>query len=283
MKYEAKIKSIKELNENKLRNSVIIPLLKAMGFQNVHEFHGSTERGKDIIFSETTKFGDNKIHAIVVSTKDITGAVQDNNSAYRILEQIEKSMNEKFTDKYFGRSVSPDRCMFITSGKIKNTAIDSIVGKLEKYNFNKLLRFIDCDRLIELVDFYYSSFWEQNEEIVYLPKFKKYKISLQKLIPPYDRDDYSLTSKNDIAEIVYDIKKHVHSILLNWEYDIHSNFEKILMTNDPWEIINAWEELSDFVSETKIYLGSDLGDIHSLWQLLVQDTIEIDEQNKNGV
>ncbi|NOR18327.1 NACHT domain-containing protein, partial [candidate division WOR-3 bacterium] len=73
-------------------------------------------------------------------------------NAKEILFQIEQSFDEPYTDVYGLKELVIDKCVVVTCKDIKNTAIESIRGKLKKSNLDKLLRFIDGNKLIELLD-----------------------------------------------------------------------------------------------------------------------------------
>jgi len=163
MRFEDKRKRLQSLSERELRQEVIVPLFQAAGYSGVYEFHGPTEKGKDIIFREITVLGDVFVHAAVVSTHDLTGTVGDSRSALRILEQVEMALNEPYQDKYTGETTEVDRCWVVTSGRILSSATASISARLQKYNFSKILRFIDGDRLIELIDKHYRTYWSEEE------------------------------------------------------------------------------------------------------------------------
>jgi HEAT repeat protein/energy-coupling factor transporter ATP-binding protein EcfA2 len=68
------------------------------------------------------------------------------------LFQIEQSFDEPYTDVYGLKALVIDNCVVVTCKDIKNTALESIRGKLKKSNLDKLLRFIDGNKLIELLD-----------------------------------------------------------------------------------------------------------------------------------
>lgn len=132
MKFHEKIEKLIALNEKELRQTVLIPLLKAMGFSDVYEFHGIREKGKDLIFREVSQMKEVFIHAAVVSTKDITGSTGDSKSSERILDQIRMALEEPFVDIYTGKNTHVDRCWVVTSGRILPTSIESISGHLHR-------------------------------------------------------------------------------------------------------------------------------------------------------
>jgi hypothetical protein len=164
MNLEEKKKKLQSLNERELRGKVLIPLFQALGFSDVYETHGPTEKGKDMIFRETSKLGEPVVHAAVVSTSNITARVEDSSSAQRIIDQVRMALDEPYQDKHTGRETEVDRCWVVTSGRILSTATDSISGNLRKTNLSKVVRFVDVDRLIELIDQSYSSYWSEGSD-----------------------------------------------------------------------------------------------------------------------
>lgn len=83
MKHEEKSEKLSNLSELELRQQVLIPLLKGMGFSDIYEFHGPREKGKDLIFREVSQMKEVFFHAAVVSKNDITGTTGDAKSAER--------------------------------------------------------------------------------------------------------------------------------------------------------------------------------------------------------
>lgn len=151
---------LRGLNEDQLRNIVILPLLKKMGLHGVIEYHGGApEKGKDIIGYYEGPLGDRHYVAVVAKAADIHGAVAKRGSAAEVLIQVEQALNEPYTDVYDLKEIRFDECWVITSGEIKNTAIESIRGKLVKSNLDKVVRFIDRSKIIELISEHMPSFW----------------------------------------------------------------------------------------------------------------------------
>ena len=151
---------IKSLNESQLRSTILLPLLKRMGLEDVLEYHGGgAEKGKDIVCRYKDPLGELHYVGIVVKSTDIHGAVGKKGSASEVLFQAEQTLSEPFSDVYSLDNVGIRECWIVTSGIIKNTAIESIRGKLGKSNLDKLTRFIDQDKLITLIDRFWPEFW----------------------------------------------------------------------------------------------------------------------------
>lgn len=127
--------------------------------QGVLAYHGgSAEKGNTVFY--IGPLGDRRYVGIVAKTTNLHGAVSSRGSASEALFQIEQALNEPYTDVYDLREVSLDECWIITTGDIKNTAVESVRGKLAKSNLHKTTRFVDRNRLIELVDRHMPGFWE---------------------------------------------------------------------------------------------------------------------------
>lgn len=152
---------LSNLDEAQLRSIVLVPLLRHLEMQGVIEYHGgSAEKGKDILCYYAGPLGERRYVGIVVKTTNLHGAVSARGSGSEVLYQVEQALNEPYTDVYDLKEVSIDECWVITSGEIKNTAVESVRGKLAKSNLHKTTRFVDRNRLIELIDAHMPGFWE---------------------------------------------------------------------------------------------------------------------------
>lgn len=153
MEKKEKLNMLRKLNESRLRIEVLVPLFQKMGFKDVIEYHGSAEKGKDIIFFyELDKF-DNKIYTgVVVKAGDITGSASSSSGAMNVLNQIQQTLNEPYTDIYGLKELKIDRCIVITTGKITSQAVESIKGSLKGFNLDKLLSFFDGNKIVDLLE-----------------------------------------------------------------------------------------------------------------------------------
>jgi hypothetical protein len=154
------------LTEEQLRNVVLIPLLTQMSFQDVIEYHGAVEKGKDIICRYLDKLGVTRYVGVVVKRTDIHGAVSQTGSAGEVLLQIQQTFDEPYTDIFDLKEVVIDECWVVTSGIVKPSAIESIQGMLRKSNLNKLVRFIDQRKLCTLIDRYMPGFWHSDRYLM---------------------------------------------------------------------------------------------------------------------
>lgn len=284
MKYEEKAERLAKLTELEFRQQVLIPLLKAMGFSDVHEFHGTDEKGKDLIFREVSRLKEVFVHAAVVSKNDITGKVGDTKSAERILAQVRMALEEPYVDIYTGRTTIIDRCWVITSGRILSTAIDRISGHLQRSHLDKLVRFVDGTRVIGLVDEAYPQYWDRKLEFAYYSPHWTIDISTNQLDPPFDRDVDDLPNAGSLKNSVYEIKKAVYSLLQTIEYEVMDTLAAILRSNHPWQTIGLWEKLEKDLIDRHghVYLGDEVKEIGSLWQYLVEDIAVYEEQFSIG-
>ena len=191
MKYEDKKIKIQKLREDQFRKNVLIPLFKSMGFNDVRDNHGTTERGKDIIFRSVTPWGYAEVSAAVVTKEDITGNVSDDNFALRVLDQVRMALRQEYNDIYTGKKTKVDRCLVISAGRIKSTAMDSISGELEAASLDRLVTFFDLEKVIELVDRFYPELWQRDIELAYPVSIKSFDITANKLVDPYNREEVS--------------------------------------------------------------------------------------------
>ena len=219
-----KKKKLQSLKEAELRRDVLLPLLTAAGFSDVHEVHGPTEKGRDIFFWETTKLGESVACVAVVSIKDITGTVGKRNSAQRILDQIQTALNQPIEDRYKGRSVEVDRCWVITSGRILSTAMESISGSLHKSNLSKVVHFVDIDRLVSLIDQQYPDYWTNSREAPAGPYLQRHVFSPDNRLTVYLRYSLSyagiINPKNGQTLILLPTDQTVrHDVIALWSAD----------------------------------------------------------------
>jgi signal transduction histidine kinase len=154
------------LNEDQLREVVLLPLLRRAGYQDVVHYHGPQEKGKDVICWYRDPVNERRYLAIVAKAGRIHGAVGKSGNASEVLNQVQQVFDEGYTDIYGLKDVIIDECWVVTSGEIVGSAIESIKGRLRKSNLDKFLKFVDAQRLVGLVRQHYPEFL--NSELYFL-------------------------------------------------------------------------------------------------------------------
>ncbi|MBE9592656.1 MAG: NACHT domain-containing protein, partial [Proteobacteria bacterium] len=155
MDNQQKLEYIQKLSEEDLRKRVLIPLFKMMGFRDVTDYHGVLEFGKDLIFYEEDSFGYRIYSGVQVKAVDIKSG-----NIFKVLEQAKQCLDIPFMDTADGKRKKIERCLIVTSGKITTNAMYAIRGELERDNLGRLVRLIDGNKLVSLIDEYLPSyFW----------------------------------------------------------------------------------------------------------------------------
>lgn len=146
---------LSDLNENTLRIEILIPLFKAMGFQDVTDFHGGVlEHGKDIVMWKAGEFRSRVNYGVVIKATKISGRTTGQSSAAEVRFQIEQCITTPFQDPSTGEELNIHRCIVVSSKKINKEAIAALRGVLASSGWDKITEFIDGDRLWDLIDEY---------------------------------------------------------------------------------------------------------------------------------
>lgn len=130
--------------------SVVIPLLRKLGFSNVRYNHGRREFGKDIIFSRKTEFGDFEFWGAQVKYDDISGGA--NSEIDLIISQIDDAFKVPFYDVYTKRKERISKLLMVISGRYTENAIEKICEKIESYAVKNNVVFIDGEKLNTIVE-----------------------------------------------------------------------------------------------------------------------------------
>jgi signal transduction histidine kinase len=148
------------LSEQSLRQVLLIPLLTRLGYRELVEYHGgSPEKGKDMIGWYSDPFDHRRHVAFVVKRGDIHGAVAKEGNAAEVLYQLQQAFHEPYRDIYGLSELRIDECVVITSGQIKNTAIESVSGTLAALNLDRCVRFVDGAALVGLITRRMPEYW----------------------------------------------------------------------------------------------------------------------------
>jgi hypothetical protein len=155
---------LNSLIEKEFRQDLIIPLLSKMGYLAPIEYHGTNERGKDIICFEYDRLNEQRFLSVVAKTGDLTGKAATNSGLMTVVNQVLQAFDSPYEDLYNMRQVFINEVWIMTTGKIVSGAQDSVINTLRKSNLDKQIRIIGDDRLIHLIDKYFSTYWNSNSE-----------------------------------------------------------------------------------------------------------------------
>ncbi|MBA3342391.1 MAG: restriction endonuclease [Gemmatimonadaceae bacterium] len=146
---------VENMDEAKLRTDVLIPLFKAMKYQDVQLYHGlSGEQGKDIVMWKPDELRERVNYAVVAKKKSINGQVNGKGSAGEVFIQVRQTLGSTFRDSTTLESQKVDVCLVVTSSRITKEAHDSIDNMLRGTSGEARVMFIDGDKLWGLVEKY---------------------------------------------------------------------------------------------------------------------------------
>lgn len=188
--------TLRKLAESDFRRDLLIPLLFRMGFKSVTEYHGCSERGKDIICFDVDKLGERRYLAIVAKVCDLTGSASSNRGLSEIVCQVEQCFNEAYHDLWGMRTITMDQVWIVTTGRVVPGAADSVIGKLEKSNLSKLVRILHGDQLVTLIDNHYPSYWNQAGEPADLVRAERERLQIfvRKLLRELGADEADISN-----------------------------------------------------------------------------------------
>jgi len=186
---DLKLKKISTLKNEMEIHTLLRDLLLQMNFQNIritHEKGNKPEFGKDLVASLKNNTEDyDEWYAFVVKKGDIKG------NALAIAEvkaQVEQCFEHKIKTVELG-SHSVNKIRVITNGHLSSGARDTILDSkiIEKGN----VQFWDGEKLIELIEKYYPSYWYSGD--IFYERYIKY--FLRKLKNEYSTKIISISDE----------------------------------------------------------------------------------------
>lgn len=164
MNHNEKKEILKKLSEKEFRQDLIIPLLSKMGYIAPIEYHGTNERGKDIICFEYDRLGEQRFLSVVAKIGDLTGDAATDKGLMNVVNQVQQAFDNPYEDLFNMKQVLINEVWIMTTGRIISGAEESVIRTLRKSNLDKQIRFIRDDRLIQLTDRYFSTYWNSSTE-----------------------------------------------------------------------------------------------------------------------
>lgn len=145
-------KDLERLNEASLRQDVLIPLFRRMGYRDVVHYHGGEqELGKDIVMWLPDEILGRINFAVVAKSKQVTGRTSGHSSAAEVSTQIKQSLNEPLIDPTSSDQRYVNYCLVVSPYDIKKQAQRAILATLDQADRLRV-RFIHGNLLWDLIE-----------------------------------------------------------------------------------------------------------------------------------
>lgn len=116
-----------EMKETDYVRNVVIPVLEAEGFERIDFHHGSTEVGKDLIFSRNRGFGKKSLVVAVVKSDRLSKSSSDTSGFSVILVQVDQAKRNEVLS-WDGTKRRPDEVLVILADDPSHDVISSNPG-----------------------------------------------------------------------------------------------------------------------------------------------------------
>jgi hypothetical protein len=119
------------LSEEEFTKGVLIPMLHHVGYQRIRYVHGHDEHGRDLVFFDIDRLGNEALHAAQVKLGNIKGS-EKRKIQTEIVPQLLEGLRQPYRDPETGKTHYVTRMYLILSGEIGGTAKDQIHALLER-------------------------------------------------------------------------------------------------------------------------------------------------------
>ncbi len=143
-----KIDKIKDEKEFAL--TILLPLIRKLGFPNIRYTHGNREFGKDITFSRHTEFDEYEFWGAQVKHGNISGGA--NAEIDNLIAQVDDAFKVPFYDVYTKQKQHISKLLIAISGKFTDNAIEKICEKIESHSARNNLVFVDGEKIKTLIE-----------------------------------------------------------------------------------------------------------------------------------
>ncbi|MDR6990652.1 NACHT domain-containing protein [Luteimonas sp. 3794] len=150
-----KEKFLAELSEDNFRDQIVRRLFKALGFRDGRDLCGPEEFGKDAIFVDTDRFGDESFVAVQTKVGSITMAGDPSKNLHIILAQVRTALDHPYICVRSKNRKLPSVVYLAASGTINANARGYIQHEIS----DPRLKFLDRDDLIAKVDEHCPEIW----------------------------------------------------------------------------------------------------------------------------
>jgi hypothetical protein len=143
-----KEKFLLSLDEGAFREKVVRRLFKTLGFRDGRDLCGPEEFGKDAVFVEMDKFGDESLVAVQTKVGSVSMAGDPSKNLLTILSQLRTALDHPYACVRSKSKKFPSSVYLIASGTVNMSARNHILQEIN----NPRLRFLDRDDLISKID-----------------------------------------------------------------------------------------------------------------------------------
>jgi hypothetical protein len=116
--------------EEEFTKYMVIPTLHQVGFTCIRYVHGMDEHGRDVVFFDRDRLGQESFHAAQVKFGDLRGT-QKAKIQRQIIPQLLEGLRAPYSDPETGRTHRVSRMYLIISGDMVGTARNQIYSLLE--------------------------------------------------------------------------------------------------------------------------------------------------------
>lgn len=269
MNHQEKKEILKQLNEQQFRQDVIIPLLSKMGYLAPTEYHGPNERGKDIICFEYDRLNEQRFLSVVAKTDDLTGNAATSAGLMTVVNQVQQAFDCPYENLYNMRQVFINEVWIMTTGRIISGAQDSVINSLRKHNLDKQIRIIGDDRLIELIDKHFSTYWNSSSETKESVIIQRDRLLafIEKLLAANNVEKYTIESvKSMILNSSYEpwIINNAEGLHIGQVSAYSMELEKIDPLYDDYIVSKSYGLTSEILNEAKRNLRASFYDIEEV-------------------
>lgn len=142
--------AFEHLSEDALRRDILVPLFKAMSYNDVVLYHGQNERGKDILMWKSEDFFARVNYVVVAKRGAITGRAQGgSDSASTTAFQVQQALRSTYPNPGDGSPLVASRVIVVASGEIHPQSKDAIRSALQGPE-QRAVTFIDGGELADL-------------------------------------------------------------------------------------------------------------------------------------
>lgn len=146
---------IGRLNEDEFREKLVRRLFRALGYRDGRDLCGPEEEGKDAVFVDSDKFGDELITVVQTKCGNVNLSSDASKNLLNIVAQLRTAMGQPYSCVRTKKKVPPSVVYLVASGKINNRARDHIIDQIS----DPRIKFLDRDDLISQIDQHCPELW----------------------------------------------------------------------------------------------------------------------------